>query len=119
MHVGCFRGYPGSIPVEVWRDDGTPHAASKTFEMTYLERPYPEFLPRFDQAYREAHRRFRADVDHGRDFAVTQNEVLDAQVFVEGAHRSAENDGARYRLERAEGIADYRTACVRNGLLDG
>jgi len=44
--------------------------------------------------------------------------VLDAQVFVEGAHRSAENDGARYRLERADAIADYRAACIRNGLVD-
>jgi predicted dehydrogenase len=118
MHVGCFRGYPGPIPVEVWRDDGTRHAASKTFEMTYLEGHYPEFLPRFDRAYREAHRRFRDDIDHGRDFAVTQNEVLDAQVFVEGAHRSAEHDGVRYTLEREGDIAAYRAACVKNGLLD-
>ncbi|HSG01553.1 MAG TPA: hypothetical protein VLA20_10490, partial [Vicinamibacterales bacterium] len=84
-----------------------------------LERPYPEFLPRFDQAYREAHRRFREAIDTGRGFAVTQNEVLDAQVFVEGAHRSAQHDGARYRLERADDIAAYRAACIRNGLLDG
>jgi predicted dehydrogenase len=119
MHVGCFKGYPGPIPVEVWRDDGTRHPGSKTFEMTSLERPYPEFLPRFDQAYREAHRRFRDDINRGRDFAVTQNEVLDAQVFVEGAHRSAKDDGARYKLERADDIAAYRAACVRNGLLDG
>jgi len=36
LHVGCFRGYPGPVPVEVWREDGTRHAASKIFEMTYL-----------------------------------------------------------------------------------
>ncbi len=118
LHTGRFAGYPGPIHVELWQHDGTMHPKSKTFEMTYLKGDYPEFLPRFDKAYRRAHQQFRADVESGTPFAVTQNEVLDAQVFVEAAHRSALQGGKRYRLERHEDLAKYKAACLTNGLLD-
>ncbi|HEX4949318.1 MAG TPA: Gfo/Idh/MocA family oxidoreductase, partial [Blastocatellia bacterium] len=58
IHTGRFAGYPGPIPVEVWQADGTLHPASKTFAMTELTRPYPEFLPRFATAYARAHAQF-------------------------------------------------------------
>lgn len=117
IHTGRFAGYPGPIPVEVWQPDGKLHPASKTFEMTYLTRPFPEFLPRFDVAYARAHEQFRADIESGASFAVTQNEVLDAQVFVEAAHRSAQSAGARYRLQRCDDLPDYKAACIANGLI--
>lgn len=117
IHTGRFAGYPGPIPVEVWQADGKLHPASKTFEMTYLTRPFPEFLPRFDIAYARAHQQFRADLESGAAFAVTQNEVLDAQVFVEAAHRSAQHAGARYRVQRHEDIQEYQATCRANGLL--
>lgn len=118
IHTGRFAGYPGPIHVEVWQPDGTLHPASKTFEMTYLTRPFPEFLPRFDVAYRRAHQQFRADIESGAAFAVTQNEVLDAQVFAEAAHRSAQSAGARYRLQRYNDLHEYKAACIANGLID-
>jgi myo-inositol 2-dehydrogenase/D-chiro-inositol 1-dehydrogenase len=118
IHTGRFAGYPGPIHVEIWQPDGSKHPASETFEMTHLHRPYPEFLPRFDIAYRRAHQQFRADVESGAPFAVTQNEVLDAQVFVEAAYRSAQHDGARYRLQRFDDLQAYKAACIANGLLD-
>jgi hypothetical protein len=43
---------------------------------------------------------------------------LDAQVFVEGAHRSAQNNGLRYRLQRFDDLQEYKMACLANGLLD-
>ncbi|MCA9917746.1 MAG: Gfo/Idh/MocA family oxidoreductase, partial [Anaerolineales bacterium] len=118
IHTGRFAGYPGPIPVEVWLPDGTLHPDSATFEMTYLQRPFPEFLPRFDIAYRKAHEQFRKDVASGAAFAVTQNEVLDAQVFVEAAHRSAQNGGKRYQLQRSDDLQAYKAACVANGLME-
>jgi hypothetical protein len=84
--------------------------------MTYLKWSYPEFLPRFDVAYRVAHQRFREDIESGAAFAVTQNEVLDAQVFAEAAHRSAQHVGARYRLQRHDDLPEYKAACIANGL---
>ncbi|MFN0124880.1 MAG: Gfo/Idh/MocA family protein [Blastocatellia bacterium] len=119
IHTGRFAGYPGHIPVEVWRADGTLHPESRTFEMTYLEGKYPEFLPRFDVAYRRAHQQFRADIESGAAFAVTQNEVLDAQVFVEAAHRSAQHGGAHYQLRRADDLHEYKAACIASGLMEG
>ncbi len=118
IHTGRFAGYPGSIHVEVWQPDGTLHPDSKTFEMTYLKGKYPEFLPRFDIAYARAHQQFRADIESGAAFAVTQNEVLDAQVFAEAAHRSAQHAGARYRLQRYDDLQEYQAACIANGLID-
>ena len=58
IHVGRFSGYPGPIPVELWKSDGTLHELSKTFEMTYPEGDYPEFLPRFEKAFISAHKNF-------------------------------------------------------------
>ncbi len=118
LHTGRFAGYPGPVHVEVWRSDGRLHPDSRTFEMTHLSGRYPEFLPRFDIAYRLAHERFREDLDAGAAFAVTQNDVLDAQVFAEAAHRSAQRGGARCRVRREEDLQAYRAACVADGLLD-
>lgn len=118
IHTGRFAGYPGPIHVEVWQPDGKLHPDSKTLEMTYLTRPFPEFLPRFDVAYARAHEQFRADFERGAAFAVTQNQVLDAQVFAEAAHRSAQQAGARYRLQRYEDLQEYKAACIANGLID-
>jgi predicted dehydrogenase len=118
IHTGRFAGYPGPVHVEVWQQNGTKHPDSATFEMTSLTGAYPEFLPRFDIAYRQAHQQFRQAIENGVAFAVTQNEVLDAQVFVEGAHRSAQNNGVHYRLQRFDDLQEYKTACLANGLLD-
>lgn len=118
IHTGRFAGYPGPIHVELWQSNGTLHSESKTFEMTYLKGSYPEFLPRFDAAYRRAHQQFREDIVRGAPFGVTQNEVLDAQVFVEAAHRSARHSSRRYRLQRCDDLQQYKAACVANGLLD-
>ena len=118
IHTGRFAGYPGPIHVEVWQPDGTRHPESKIFEMANLKGKYPEFLPRFDNAYRHAHQQFRAEIENGTAFAVTQNEVLDAQVFVEAAHRSAERGGVHYRLQRFVDLSKYRAACIANGLID-
>ena len=118
IHTGRFAGYPGPIHVEVWQPDGKLHPESKTFEMTYLTGNYPEFLPRFDIAYARAHQQFREDIESGAAFAVTQNEVLDAQVFAEAAHRSAQHAGARYRLQRYDDLEEYKASCITNGLVD-
>lgn len=123
IHTGRFAGYPGPIHVEVWQADGKLHPDSKTFEMTYLTRPFPEFLPRFEVAYARAHQQFRADIESGAAFAVTQNEVLDAQVFAEAAHLSAQSGaaqhaGARYRLQRYDDLQEYKAACIANGLIN-
>lgn len=118
LHVGRFAGYPGPIHVDLWKKDGTQHSASKSFEMTHLERGYPEFLPRFDIAYRNAHYQFRDALEAGETFAATQNHVLDAQVFVEAAHRSADRNGRHYRIERFDNLKQYKMACVSNGLFD-
>lgn len=118
IQTGRFAGYPGPIHVEVWRPDGTLHPQSKIFEMAYPKGKYPEFLPRFEGAYRLAHQQFRTDIESGTAFAVTQNEVLDAQVFVEAAHRSAKHGGVHYRLQRFGNLREYRDACIANGLID-
>jgi myo-inositol 2-dehydrogenase/D-chiro-inositol 1-dehydrogenase len=118
IHTGRFAGYPGPIHVEVWQSDGKLHPDSKTFEMTWLKGKYPEFLPRFDVAYARAHQQFRADIESGDAFAVTQNEVLDAQVFAEAANRSAQHAGTRYRLQRDDDLQEYQAACIANGLID-
>jgi len=117
IHTGRFAGYPGPVHVEVWQQNGTKHPDSATFEMTYLNGDFPEFLPRFATAYRHAHQQFREAIENGIAFTVTQNEVLDAQVFVEGAHRSAQNNGAHYRLQRFDNLQEYKIACLANGLL--
>lgn len=119
LHTGRFAGYPGPIHVELWQHDGTMHPASRTFEMSYLQGDYPEFLPRFDTAYREAHRRFQEAITNGQPFVVTQNQVLDAQVFVEAAHRSAQANGRRYAVARCADLMEYRAACVAHGLMEG
>lgn len=118
IQTGRFAGYPGPVHVDVWQQNGKKHPDSAIFEMTYLNGEYPEFLPRFNIAYRDAHHQFRQAIENGSAFAVTQNEVLDAQVFVEGAHRSAQNNGARYRLQRFDDLQEYKIACLTNGLLD-
>lgn len=118
IHTGRFAGYPGPIHVELWQSNGKLHPESKTFEMTYLKGGYPEFLPRFDAAYRRAHQQFRADIEAGAPFAVTQNEVLDAQVFVEAAHRSALHGSQHYWLQRFDDLQQYRAACIANGLMN-
>jgi predicted dehydrogenase len=117
LQTGRFAGYPGPIHVELWQRNGKLHPASRTFEMSYLQGDYPEFLPRFETAYRNAHRRFQEAVADGLAFAVTQNDVLDAQVFVEAAHRSAQADGQRFAVSRDDDLAEYRAVCVANGLM--
>jgi myo-inositol 2-dehydrogenase / D-chiro-inositol 1-dehydrogenase len=117
LQTGRFAGYPGPIHVELWQTNGELHPESRTFEMSHLQGDYPEFLPRFETAYRNAHRRFQEAVADGQAFAVTQNDVLDAQVFVEAAHRSAQADGQRYAVSRHDDLAEYRAVCVANGLM--
>jgi predicted dehydrogenase len=117
LHTGRFAGYPGPVHVELWKHNGKLHPESRTFEMSHLQGDYPEFLPRFETAYRNAHRHFQEAVTDGKAFAVTQNNVLDAQVFVETAHRSAQADGQRYAVSRHDDLAEYRAMCVANGLM--
>ena len=117
LQTGRFAGYPGPIHVELWQHNGKLHPASRTFEMSYPQGDYPEFLPRFETAYRNAHRRFQEAIAEGQAFAVTQNEVLDAQVFVEAAHRSALADGQRFAISRHDDLVEYRAVCVANGLM--
>lgn len=119
IHTGRFAGYPGPIHVELWQADGTlDQHNTRIFEMSYLTGDYPEFLPRFENAYRIAHKQFVADVANGDEFAVTQNDVLDAQVFVEAAHRSAQAGGKPYTTVHHDDLAAYRAACVENGLME-
>lgn len=118
LHVGRFCGYPGPIPVELWTKDGTLHEASRVFEMTSFTGDYAEFQPRFHRSYQRAHDGFRSAVEEDRGFAVTQNEVLDAQVFVEAAHRSALAGGEAHRFDRSADVGEYRRLCAANGLLD-
>lgn len=118
LHVGRFAGYPGPIPVEVWTAAGELHPISRTFEMTYLTRPFPEFLPRFQAAYLAGHAAFRAALADRRPFAVSATDALDAQVIVEAAHRSANQDRRSVSVERSADLASYRAACVSAGLLD-
>lgn len=117
LHVGRFAGYPGPIPVEVWTAAGSLHEASAVFEMTYLTRPFPEFLPRFQNAYLAGHIDFRAALAEGRSFAVSAIDALDAQVIVEGAHRSAADARHPVALTRSDDLPTYRAACTQAGLL--
>lgn len=118
LHVGRFAGYPGPIPVEVWTPRGTLHESSRVFSMNYLEGDYAEFQPRFHRAYENAHREFRRAVTDQQAFAVTQTEVLDAQVFVEAAHRSALDGGSTFKVARSDDLSTYRQLCADNGLLE-
>ncbi|MGA9595995.1 MAG: Gfo/Idh/MocA family oxidoreductase, partial [Acidimicrobiia bacterium] len=117
LHVGRFAGYPGPIPVELWTNKGTRHEASATFDMTTFVGDYAEFQPRFHRAYERAHAGFRDAVEAGTPFRVTQNEVIDAQVFVEAAHLSALEAGEVRRFSRSDDITEYRRLCTENGLL--
>jgi hypothetical protein len=117
LHIGRFCGYPGPIPVEVWTARGKMHEASKVFEMSYLQPPYAEFLPRFEKAYIAARKRFVEAMQGGADFAVTQNDVLKAQVFVEAAHLSAQQQGETLTLQLAEDLSEFRQRCVQQGFL--
>jgi myo-inositol 2-dehydrogenase/D-chiro-inositol 1-dehydrogenase len=111
LNVGRFCGYPGPIHVELWTENGKLHPRSRVFPMTELPRPYAEFQPRFQRAYEIAHSQFRAAVRERRNFAVTQLDVLDPQVVVEAAHRSAVNGGIDYSLARSEDLAEYSQLC--------
>ena len=118
MHVGRFAGYPGPIPVELWKSDGTLHELSRTFEMSYPEGEYPEFLPRFEKAFIQAHKHFASDVEKNEPFRVTQNDVLKAQVMVEAAHRSALDNAKIYELSYSENLEEFREMCEKSNLLD-
>jgi hypothetical protein len=39
-------------------------------------------------------------------------------VFVEGAHRSAQQNGKPYTLQRDDDLKVYRQSCIDHGLLD-
>ncbi len=118
LHVGRFAGYPGPIPVELWKSDGTLHELSRTFEMSYPEGEYPEFLPRFEKAFIQAHKHFASDVENNEPFRVTQNDVLQAQVFVEAAHRSALENAKVYEISYSPNLEEFRELCRKNNLLD-
>jgi len=118
LHVGRFSGYPGPIPVELWKKDGTKHEISKTFEMSYPEGEYPEFLPRFEKAYIESHKQFGEAVKNKGSFRVTQNDVLKAQVFVEAAHRSAKENGKVFEISHSEDLEEFKSICYEKKLLD-
>jgi predicted dehydrogenase len=115
LHVGRFCGYPGPIPVEVWTERGVLHEASRSFAMPRLPPGYAEFQPRFHKAYERAHASMRDAMATHQAFAVTQLEVLDAQVMVEAAHRSARNHGQPIRLTKPEALPAFRAACERLG----
>ena len=118
LHVGRFCGYPGPIHVELWTDQGKLDPRSKTFQMTELQRPFAEFQPRFQRAYEIAHSQFRDAVRGKKDFAVSQMEVLNAQVVVEAAHRSAMNGGIDYALARSDDLVEYERLCQGLKLFD-
>ena len=118
LHVGRFAGYPGPIHVELWTSAGELHPESRTFDMAHLTGDYPEFLPRFQEAYLLAHADFRDAVTEGRPFRVDALDALDAQVIVEAAHRSAMSGRASVTVERAaDNLGDYRQSCEAAGLL--
>ena len=118
LHVGRFCGYPGPIPVELWTDCGKLHPLSRTFQMTELSGQFAEFQPRFQRAYEIAHSRFRDAVRGKKDFAVTQLDVLSAQVVVEAAHRSAMNGGVEYAVARSDNLDEYERLCRDHKLFD-
>jgi myo-inositol 2-dehydrogenase/D-chiro-inositol 1-dehydrogenase len=117
LQVGRFCGYPGPIHVELWTDKGTLHPRSKTFPMAESPRHFAEFQPRFQKAYELAHSQFREAVREKKDFAVTQIDVLNAQVVVEAAHRSAVNGGIEYAVARSEDLDEYERLCRDHQLL--
>jgi O-acetyl-ADP-ribose deacetylase (regulator of RNase III) len=53
-----------------------------------------------------------------KDFSVTQTDVLDAQVVVEAAHRSAVNGGLDYAIVRSENLDEYERLCQQHKLFD-
>lgn len=120
LHVGRFCGYPGPVPVEVYTSDGKISPLSRTFEMSYLERPFPEFLPRFKRSYETAHVEFqRVCRDPTLEFRVSQREILDAQVLVEAAHISATRlKGAPVHLRHSDDVGEFRAHCVASQLLE-
>jgi len=118
LHVGRFCGYPGPIHVELWTDSGKLHPMSRSFGMTDLPGHFAEFQPRFQRAYELAHAAFRDAVRRKKDFAVTQIDVLNAQVVVEAAHRSAVNGGIDYSVARSEKLEDYEQLCRDHRLFD-
>jgi len=118
LHVGRFAGYPGPIPVELWTSEGKLHPASRTFEMSYLEGDYPEFLPRFEKAFIQAHKHFAYAVENKEPFRVTQNDVIQAQVFVEAAHRSALDNAKIYQISYSDDLEEFREMCYGSNLLD-
>jgi myo-inositol 2-dehydrogenase / D-chiro-inositol 1-dehydrogenase len=118
LHVGRFCGYPGPIHVELWTDQGKLHPLSKTFQMTELTGAFAEFQPRFQRAYEIAHSQFRDAVRGKKNFAVTQIDVLNAQVVVEAAHRSSVNGGIEYAVARSENLNDYEQLCQDHKLFD-
>ena len=91
---------------------------SRSFGMTDLPGHFAEFQPRFQRAYELAHSAFRDAVRRKKDFAVTQIDVLNAQVVVEAAHRSAVNGGIDYSVARSEKLEDYEQLCRDHRLLD-
>ncbi len=118
IHVGRFAGYPGPIPVELWTSKGELHPASQTFDMTTFDTDYAEFQPRFHTAYQHAHQGFRQAVVAGLPFAVTQNEVLNAQVLVEAAHLSALDAGRSRPFAHSGDVGEFRRLCIENGLIE-
>src|SRR4029453_9634396 len=107
LHVGRFCGYPGPSHVGLGTDKGKLPPMSKTFQMTELPGHFAEFQPRFQRAYEIAHSQFREAVRGKKDFAVTQIDVLNAQVVVEAAHRSAVKGGIEYAVARSENLEEY------------
>jgi len=118
LRVGRFCGYPGPIHVELWTENGKLDPMSRTFQMTELPGNCAEFQPRFQVAYEIAHSRFRDAVRERKDFAVTQLDVLNAQVVVEAAHRSAVNGGIEYPVARSEDLDEYSQLCQHHKLFD-
>ena len=118
LHVGRFCGYPGPVPVELWTGKGKLHQISKTFEMSYPEGDYPEFLPRFKKAYVGSHKHFIEAVKKKGPFRVTQNDVLKAQVFVEAAHRSAKENGKVFEVSHSEDLEEFKSMCFQHKLFD-
>ena len=118
LHVGRFCGYPGPIHVEWWTDKGMLHPKSRTFQMTERPKQAAEFQPRFQRAFESAHSRFRDAARGNGDFAVTQLDVLNAQVMVEAAHRSAVNGGIDYTVSWSEDLDEYERLCRKHKLID-
>ena len=99
----------GEFPCTVW---------AKTFQMTELPGRCAEFQPRFQRAFEIAHSQFRDRVREKTNFAVTQIDVLNAQVAVEAAHRSAVNGGRDYVVARSENLDEYERLCQDHKLFD-